>query len=243
MGDGEIAWERQLLGVWPLKWVCAFFQVGLSGFEMITSLIYCYEWTDRLGSRYAHTSVTFGETGRPGMFGVREIEGKRTMRRLGGALTLFALMIGSFFSIHGATAQEATPIGGSTCAPLTHDEGVAIAEQYVAAVEAGDAATIDLLLADEIEHNLDVMTENVPGNDDEVAMYAALGPLDFTIEKVLVDGWDIAVLHTYSFLGGQITGESIVILTVQCGEIVKIHQESTSLGLLMASLDMATPVP
>lgn len=167
-------------------------------------------------------------------------------RKLGAVLVLFAVMIGSLFSIHGTTAQDATPIGGSTCAPLTHDEGVAIAEQYAAAVKAGDAETIDLLLADEVEHNLDVMTENVSGNDDEIAMYAALAPIDFTIEKVIVDGWDIAVLHSYSFLDGQITGEAVVILTIECGEIVSIHQESTSLGLLIASLDLdeeATPVP
>ncbi|CAN5620175.1 hypothetical protein BH09CHL1_BH09CHL1_09970 [soil metagenome] len=165
------------------------------------------------------------------------------MKRLAGVAILFAMMIGSLFSAQGTIAQEATPIGGSTCAPLTHDEAVAIADQYVAAVESGDAATIDLLLHDDVEHNLDVMVENVTGNDDEVAMYAALAPIDITIEKVIAEGWDIAVLHTYSFLDGAVTGESIVILTVECGEITSIHQESTSLGLLIASLDMATPVP
>jgi hypothetical protein len=178
-----------------------------------------------------------------GLSVVCAIEGKPTMRRVGAVLVLFAMMIGSLLSVRGTTAQEATPIGGDTCAPLTHEEGAALADQYVTAVESGDADTLDLLLADDVEHNLDVMIPNEPGNDDEIAIYAGLTPLDFTVEQVLVDGWDIAVLYSYSFLDGQVTGEAIGILTVQCGEIVKIHQESTSLGLLIASMDMATPVP
>lgn len=165
------------------------------------------------------------------------------MKRIAGVAILFAMMIGSLFSVQGATAQDATPIGGSTCAPLSYDEALALAEQYLTAVESGDEATIDLLLHDEVEHNLDVMIENESGNADEIAIYAGLAPLDFTIEKVITDGWDIAILHTYSFLDGAITGEAIAIVTIECGEIVKIHQESTSLGLLIASLDMATPVP
>jgi len=168
------------------------------------------------------------------------------MRRLGAVAVLFAVMIGALLGSQRVVAQDATPIGGDTCAPLTHDEGVALAEQYVAAVEAGDADMIDQLLADDVEHNLDTMIENVPGNDDEVAIYAGLAPVDFTIEKVLVDGWDIAVLSSYSFLDGQIIGESIGIITVECGEIVSIHQESTSLGVLISALGLdeeATPVP
>src|SRR5687767_11211822 len=105
------------------------------------------------------------------------------MLHLRRSLLFFVLVFGSLLGFQQAMAQDATPAASPAgdCATLSEEEIGSLAEAYLIAVETGDAEQIDEILHDDVSHNLDDAANNQPGNEDEIAVYGALGEIDFTI--------------------------------------------------------------
>jgi hypothetical protein len=151
------------------------------------------------------------------------------MRNLGAALTVVLLVLGTVVGVKPATAQDATPTG-DPCAPLSRDEVVTLTQTYMRAIQSGNALAIDIILDDDVTHNLDDEAANVPGNDDEAALLAPTAGAEFTTEQTLVDDQTAAIRYAFSLRDGEITGSAIVVITFECGQVVDIQMESTELG-------------
>jgi hypothetical protein len=157
------------------------------------------------------------------------------MRHLHRSLLFFVLVLGSILGFQQAVAQDASP--AADCAQLSEAEIGTLAENYLIAVETGDAEQIDEILHDDVSHNLDDAANNVPGNDDEIVVYGSLGEIDFTIMELLVseETQSATILYSFSFMDGQVTGTAIAIVELECGQVKDIHQESTALGALLVT--------
>jgi hypothetical protein len=151
------------------------------------------------------------------------------MRNLGAALALVVLVLGTVIGVKPATAQDATP-ASDPCAPLTRDEVVTLTQSYLQAIQSGNALAIDIILDDDVTHNLAEESANLPGNDDEAALLAPTAGAEFTTERTLIDDQTAVVRYAFSFRDGAITGSAIVIISYECGQVADIQQESTELG-------------
>ena len=151
------------------------------------------------------------------------------MRNLGLSAVLLVLVIGTIVGLKPAVAQDATP-ADDPCAPLTRDEILVLTETYLFAIQAGNALAIDIILDDDVTHNLDEASANNPGNDDEAALLALTAGAEFTTEQTLVDDQTAAIRYSFSFRDGAITGSAIVFLTFECGQVADIQMESMELG-------------
>lgn len=151
------------------------------------------------------------------------------MRNLGVLAVVLGLVLGAAFGLKPATAQENTP-SGDPCAPLSRDAVATLSGTYLRAIQSGNALAIDIILDDNVTHNLDEETANVPGNDDEVLLYAQMAGAEFTTEQLLVDDQTAVVRYSFSFRDGGITGSAIVFITFECGQVADIQQESTEIG-------------
>jgi ketosteroid isomerase-like protein len=154
------------------------------------------------------------------------------------------LIVGMSLALVGIASP--TVIVAQDCATTTPEENQAIVEQYIAAIEAGDTATVDALLHDDLVHNLSRSGMEVPneaGNADEAATLTAAGDVTFTIEDIFAAGDNVAVRYTFdvhpdniagSTAAEPVTATAIAMLTIECGTIKEAHMESDVLGLLMA---------
>jgi hypothetical protein len=163
------------------------------------------------------------------------------MRNLGTALTLVVLALTTVIGSKPATAQDATP-EGDPCAPLNRDEVVTLTQTYLQAIQSGNALAIDIILDDDVTHNLDEGA-NAPGNDDEALLYAQTVGAEFTTEQILVDDQTAAIRYSFSFRDGTITGSAIVLLTFECGQVADIQMESTELGRQAGLAEAAPATP
>lgn len=154
------------------------------------------------------------------------------------------LIVGMSLALVGIASP--TTILAQDCAATTPEENQAVVEAYIAAVDAGDMATVDSLLHDDFVHNLSRSGMEVPnaaGNADEMEMAAGAADHAFTIEDIFAAGDNVAVRYTFdvtpeavagSTATEPVTATAIAILTIECGTIKEAHMESDVLGLLMA---------
>jgi hypothetical protein len=165
-----------------------------------------------------------------------------------------------------AGAQDATPADAGECVATTPDENVVLVENLIAAFEAGDAETVDSILADDLVYDIDRygLPDDPASNDDEIslaAMQEQIYPGSVTTINETIAAGDKVVSHqTLTITEHLLTGESIVldaalevdqviIYTIECGEIVHLHgvvdeyELFTGLGLIVPLPGEATPAP
>jgi hypothetical protein len=181
------------------------------------------------------------------------------------AVVSFCFMTG--FAVSSVAAQDASPEASGECVVTTPEENIALAENLIAALEAGDAETIDTILADDLVSTVDRygLEHDATTNDDEIAL-AAMQEQVYpgsvtTINDAFATETRVTVDQTLTITEHLLTGESIVldaplevdqiiIFTVECGEIVHMHgivdEYELFVGLgLIAPIggEEATPAP
>jgi hypothetical protein len=160
------------------------------------------------------------------------------------ALGLALVVVGglAFLSTPMLLAQEATPPG--ECAETTPEENVDIAIGLLDAALAGDTATMDTLLSEDVTHTVEGV-ENLPGDEDEIALFlgqsAFYTDYDFVYDDLIAAGDQVVVVLTLNVnehvIPGAVEGatasvDAVVIVRIACGEIVEIHQVVDTLGIL-----------
>lgn len=167
-----------------------------------------------------------------------------------------ALLAGSFIAIVSApaiSAQDATP-AASPCAATTPQQNVQLVTDYIHVTDSANAAAIDAALADTYADNQDRygLPVDPTTNADEANLAAMLESLYpgsvYTINQVSAVGdnqvvADITLTITAfapdpsvdpTVLATPIEFNSLMLATVDCGEIVSARGVSDQLGLLLA---------
>jgi len=157
------------------------------------------------------------------------------------------LVITMSLALAGLATPSAMLAQEASCPAGTPEENQALVEQYIAAVEAGDAEQVDALLHDDFSHNLSragIEVTNDPGNADEVATLANVADAGHTIDDIFAAGDRVAVRFSYSVPVEAIAGSNatepvatsaIAILRIECGTIREAWFESDTVSVLLGN--------
>lgn len=170
------------------------------------------------------------------------------MRRgLLGTIVASVLLLGAVIGVQWTTvtAQEASP---SPCPATTPEQNLATLQAYMTAVQSGDEATVDKILADDFSHNLStplMEVPNQPGNADEIEMLrrrAEIGDVQTNIIDQVASGDLVAIHFTMQFnptnwnpayTGDPLTADGLAMIRFKCGEISELMMRVNTVTLLL----------
>jgi predicted ester cyclase len=135
-----------------------------------------------------------------------------------------------------------------SCPATTPAENLAIVNQYLDAVRAGDAQTVANFIAADFTHNLDRGGASY-GDYNPAAMMGTAAT--FTIDDMFAGDDNVAVRYTVQVAGTNVAGAGndgttsdlhvISLLTIECGKIKELWVEMDVLSVLLemgAQLDL-----
>lgn len=124
------------------------------------------------------------------------------------------------------------------------DQNIKMMERYIEALSKGDYDTLEELLCDELDHNLNRsgMDVGISGSKDAVNSAKQAGAIDVKIHDVFASGDKVAARYSYSISSDKVQAAQpgkttevtgIVIARIANNEIVEVWQEQDALGMLL----------
>lgn len=125
------------------------------------------------------------------------------------------------------------------------EENMKIMSRYIEALTKGDYDTLEAILCDELEHNLNRsgMDVGISGSRDAVNYARQTGPVDLTVHDVFASGDKVVGRYSYRISSDVVPGaqpgkttevSGIVIARIANNEIVEVWHEQDALGMLLA---------
>lgn len=185
------------------------------------------------------------------------------MLRTGAVFAVTMLGITTMSIAADAVAQQATPTA-SSCATTTPDENAQIVQKYIDAVNAGDKATADQLLADDFQHDLSMpgaQVQNLPGNADELQNIDVAAQSSLEVTNMVAQGDWVALTAQFNLSGdlkklveeakasatpaagtGEVPRMQIMAMVqIKCGMIADAQLTSNALRVLLSYGWQLTP--